>query len=57
MRVDEFVERFLPVLKVELHTIPHYARQCDTIGKRVETLCAQVIILFFLVAQVLPNSC
>ncbi|KAL5488813.1 hypothetical protein EMCRGX_G017817 [Ephydatia muelleri] len=31
MRVDEFVERFLPVLKVELHTIPHYARQCDTI--------------------------
>eukprot|EP00731_Ephydatia_muelleri_P006107 Em0003g355a len=38
MRVDEFVERFLPVLKVELHTIPHYARHVVLLRKFCQTV-------------------
>ena len=51
MRVDEFVERFLflPVFLKGGTTYHSTLRQaCGTIGKRVETLCAQVIIRFSL---------
>ena len=57
MRVDEFVERFLPLLKVELHTIPHYARHVVLLVRELKTMCYTSNNTIFFVAQVLPNSC
>ena len=57
MRVDEFVERFLSLLKVELHTIPYYARHVVLLVREFKTMCYTSYNTIVFVAQVLPNSC